>query len=133
MNYDNEFIRSRVYVPLGTGAIAAASTYALMGSSTRQPYGMHPSMTFGFSCAVSSNIADMIKDDVLAQINGNEAASDYQAAIIAPTLVGVGCVLVNTLVLRKPTLMGGIYMFGIGATSEVLSQYVSNNIIAPAV
>jgi hypothetical protein len=133
MNYDNEFIRSRVYVPLGTGAIAGVGTYAILGPSINKPYGMHPSGTIAISCAIASNVADMIKDDVLTQINGNEQASEFQSAILAPCLVGVGCVVMNSVLLRVPSMTGAMYMFGVGASSEVISQYLANNIIAPAV
>lgn len=59
MNIDNDWIRSRLYVPLGSGAIAAMSTYSIIGASGTQPYGVHPSVVFGTAVAIGSNISDM--------------------------------------------------------------------------
>lgn len=132
MNYDNEWIRSRIYVPVGSGAIAAVSTYSIIGASGKQPFGMHPSVVFGGAVAVASNFSDMTKDYVLENLNQSEDASDLQAAIIGPALTGAAAVAVSAMLLGPPNLKGGMAMFGIGAGSEVASQYLANNILAPA-
>jgi hypothetical protein len=133
MNIDNDWIRSRLYVPVGSGVIAAASTYSIIGASGAKPYGVHPSVAFGAAVAIGSNISDMTKDYVLDNLNQSQAASDFQSAIIGPSLTGLAAVGVSTVLLSKPTMMGAVYMFGIGAGSEIASQYLANNILAPAV
>lgn len=131
MSYDNEWMRSRLYVPLGSGAIAATSTYMLIGSSGKQAFGMHPAVVFGGAVAIASNVSDMTKDYVLDNINQSEAASELQTAIMGPSLTGLAAVGVSTLLLGVPDMRGAIVMFGVGAGSEVAPLNICRTVFLP--
>ena len=132
-DYSNEWMRSRLYVPLTAGGLAAVATYTIVGGSGNQIYGVHPSVAFGVSVAVASNVSDMTKDYVIDKLNESEEASALQMAIIGPSLTGLAAVGVSTLAIRTPTMKGAMVLFAIGAGSEIAAQYVSNQIIAPEV
>ena len=122
-------------VPIGAGVIAGIATPFVYGASYSDKLGsgllngFNAPIAVGLSVVGSSLIGHASKNFILPMIPGNSMFANQEGRLLTPVLTGV----VSALVLHGSTdgsMMAIAKNFGLGAVSEVGSDYLSRTFLS---
>ena len=133
LSYNNDNLRSRLYIPVTAAGVGTISIYALIGGTDDVVFGMHPAITLGASIGAASFVADILHDEVLKKLAGNtNKEARQQFALLSPAMTGAGAVIAASVLMTGgiPNVNGAASLFAVGAGSEIISKYASDYIIA---